>query len=827
LKLKSLLRFKRRKPSAASDSSSRLAKSFILFDQDWYLSRNPDVAASGVDPLQHYLAYGAKEGRDPHPLFDTAWYLNQEPRLRNIETTALEHYIVRGSHEGRTPHPQFDAQFYTEKYLDSYTGERTPLEHYLTIGWTNGHRPNPAFDPHFYLRTYPDVAAAKMEPLTHYVRYGQKEGRKRSVAELSFQTHRPALTIPRRSLISLDRSATQKLKLIAFYLPQFHPIPENDLWWGSGFTDWKNVRGGQPYFTGHYQPHIPAAFGWYDLRNSDVLPQQADLAKRCGIFGFCFHYYWFGGKVLLDLPLRQMMESGQPDFPFCISWANENWTRRWDGCENDILIAQEHSPKDDLDFIKRIERVLLQNNYIRIDGKPLLLVYRPSLFPNALDTTNRWRGYFRDRGHGELHLTMVRSFHDQTAPAVYGFDAAAQFPPHLPAVPITTSIPGKLDAFAGDIYDYSELRKGALEQFGAQSTAGKTYAGVMPSWDNTARRGPRASIWANSSPEAYYEWLSAAVEGVRTAGDPEEQLVFINAWNEWAEGCHLEPDEKYGNAWLNATALALVTPPDKRSDARTQLSTFSTGFSSENSSSTNADSVLVLTPIDSQIIQSSMERAKQLAYQATAGLRRARVIYDNSGQAPIRGLPHPHRQFAMASIRQEMIEHHLRDEQWVFWVDVDIVDYSAGLIEELIQRAKGGVAAPLVLMQGDINEPVGNDGFGPGRFYDIAGFVENGRWARFTPPYFDQNGPAFHLNSVGSCYLVNADLYRIGAKHTIDPASAKFIDSNQSWPPDAVAKNQEGAAIAYTEHYSVCQFAIQHGRPVQAFADLIAYHTRV
>jgi hypothetical protein len=204
-----------------------------------------------------------------------------------------------------------------------------------------------------------------------------------------------------------------------------------------------------------------------------------------------------------------------------------------------------------------------------------------------------------------------------------------------------------------------------------------------------------------------------------------------------------------------------------------------------------------------------------------------RIVYDNAGEAPPRGLPHPHRQLAMATLRQKMIERHLRDEQWVFWVDADITDYPSYLMEELIQRAEGGIAAPLVLMDGNISEPVGKDGFGPGRFYDVAGFVENGRWARFTPPYFDQPGPIYKLDSVGSCYLINADLYRMGAQHTIDPASAKFINSNQTWPPDAVPKNQAGPANAYTEHFSVCQFAVEHGRPVRAFADLIAYHKKV
>src|SRR6185312_811006 len=180
-----------------------------------------------------------------------------------------------------------------------------------------------------------------------------------------------------------------------------------------------------------------------------------------------------------------------------------------------------------------------------------------SLFPDSLGTTQRWRDYFRRKGHGELHLVMVRSFHDQTAPEIYGFDAAVQFPPHFPVATITNLVAGKEEKFKGTIYDYAELRRAVLHEFISASGTDKTYAAVMPSWDNTARRGSDAVIWANSSPESYYEWLSATVEQAQTKREADERLIFINAWNEWAEGCHLEPDEKYGYAWLNATALAL------------------------------------------------------------------------------------------------------------------------------------------------------------------------------------------------------------------------------------------------------------------------------
>ena len=513
-----------------------------------------------MDPLQHYLRYGAGEGRNPHPLFETKWYLTQRPELTNISLTPLEHYVSCGAREGRSPHPEFDSRFYIKSHPESVIGEMTPLAHYLAVGWRLGYRPNPRFDPQFYLRTYPDVAAANIEPFTHFVLYGRKEGRKTAEDWIFVGANRPAFDIPSEPIVSADPSLVPTVKAIAFYLPQFYPIPENDRWWGEGFTEWNNVRAARPSFSGHYQPHVPTGLGYYDLREREVLQKQTELAKVCGIYGFCFYYYWFSGKVLLDLPIRRMVESGKPDFRFCICWANENWTRRWDGLENDVLIAQSYSPEDDLNFIRRVESILLQKNYIRVRGMPLLPVYRPSLLPDSVGTTQRWRDYFRRKGHGELHLVMVRNVHDQTGPQVYGFDATVQLPPHFPTTPITTLNAGKDEKFKGAIYDYIELRRAALEQLITASSTDKTYAAVMPSWDNTSRRRSHGVMWANSSPESYYEWLSSPVEHVQKKEQSDERLIFINAWNEWSEGCHLEPDEKYGHAWLNATALALWPP---------------------------------------------------------------------------------------------------------------------------------------------------------------------------------------------------------------------------------------------------------------------------
>lgn len=1210
-------------------------------------------------------------------------------------------------------------------------------------------------------------------------------------------TSEAPISIPREPVASPLVSAPD-IRAIAFYLPQFYRVRENDEWWGEGFTEWTSVRGGRPQFENHYQPHAPSALGYYDLGTAEAFQRQANLARSYGIHGFCFYYYWFGGKVLLDLPLRHLLERGPSDFPFCICWANENWTRRWDGKDQDILISQKHSPEDDLAFIRHIEPILLSKNYIRVDGKPMLLVYRASLLPDAAATAERWRTYFRDRGHGELHLVMVRSFME-VRPHLHGFDAMVQFPPHTAATPITRLIQERNKTYKGHVYDYSELKRKFAGELETAPSRPRLYAGVMPSWDNTARHGERATVWLDSSPELYREWLSTAARYTRRTTEADNRLLFINAWNEWAEGCHLEPDEKYGHAWLNATAMALdpsqaelapeslaVTHPappkfkpidvpslpaipklvisvlfyhrediirpflesllpqikeatahgsvaidlylvfnykppvtlpaevrhwisellprgkdsvyllengfnagfgaghnsvfnkresdiflslnndvriaksdwlltliecfrvsgaaivgltanasrlredgcgipiapgggdhdfvdgsvlavrselarryglfseefdyfyfedadlclrfrqlgltldlldlpceHERSSSSRLLPQFAvervldrnrarffqrwgsylktrelpnrlavrfltidrqlqcaslpaifgllsehpgasldlhglheqviplfrhprirlvpcwqtlreadylryyeigenlssqqgkvieiasqlgckpdlagakshlrslhlpttghasragtkallfvarreplfdgrrpslacfdairkllsdcgwsvnvvtdlgrpelatvpalwkrkityTGTSSgreilqailesdlvvsgeswiselsqlldkktfvwlgatsaphalwnlentglfsdrslpclgcyhrfgrdnrniclrgdvacmredlvaefslafqrfidgelvtaaqwENSrqqglagasalsssltldawSSSRASSVLVLIPINPKLAKEERERTREMALEAIRGMRGGRVVLDDQGTSPPRGVPHPQRQQDMAAIRQAMVERHLKDERWVFWVDSDIVRYPPSLIDELISRAEGGVAAPLVLMEGDLSEPLSNKyGFGPGRFYDVAGFVENGRWARFTQPYFDQPGPVFELDSVGSCYLLNADLYRQGAKHEIDFASKKFLQDDCVWQDSAIAQNQARPANCFSEHYSVCEFTRRAGLPVRAFADLIASHEK-
>ena len=346
------------------------------------------------------------------------------------------------------------------------------------------------------------------------------------------------------------------VRLIAFYLPQFHAIAENNAWWGEGFTEWTNVKPAQPQFEGHYQPHIPGELGYYDLIGSTVQHRQIELAKLYGIGGFCFYTYWFAGKLLLEKPIENYLKDQSLDLPFCLCWANENWSRRWDGLDSEILIAQKHSREDDIAFIQHISQYMMDDRYIRIDGKPLLLVYRPSLLPSAKETAKRFRDWCLQNGIGEIYLAYTQSF-ETVDPGIYGFNAAIEFPPNNSEPPnITETIKSLSDNFAGTVYDWQIFVERSRNY---QKPDYKLFRSVCPSWDNTARRKSKGTIFLNSTPEGYQEWLKNAVaETCTRIVNPEEKIIFVNAWNEWAEGAHLEPDQRYGYAYLDATRNALV-----------------------------------------------------------------------------------------------------------------------------------------------------------------------------------------------------------------------------------------------------------------------------
>jgi glycosyltransferase involved in cell wall biosynthesis len=354
-----------------------------------------------------------------------------------------------------------------------------------------------------------------------------------------------------------------KVRAIAFYLPQFHPIPENDEWWGRGFTEWRNVARAEPQFEGHYQPHVPGGLGFYDLRLAETRARQAQLARSAELYGFCYYHYWFGSKRLLSRPFEEVLASGEPDFPFALCWANDPWSRRWDGQNEDLLQPQTYSVEDDLEHIRWLLPALRDRRAITVEGKPLFLVYRASHLPEPARTSETWRREVERAGLPGIHLVAVETAWDLGWDATQvGFDAKVLFQPQFGWLITHVSrltegrihVPGKHEL---QVYDY-DLVIDALRDL--EDVDYPRYESVFPGWDNTPRVGDRAVVIHDASPESYERWLADAVSRARTQPH-DHRIVFVNAWNEWAEGCHLEPDLRFGHSYLEATRRALTRIP--------------------------------------------------------------------------------------------------------------------------------------------------------------------------------------------------------------------------------------------------------------------------
>src|SRR5579863_4900079 len=366
-------------------------------------------------------------------------------------------------------------------------------------------------------------------------------------------------------------SKEQTIRAIAIYLPQFHPIPENDEWWGKGFTEWTNVVKAKPLFKGHYQPQLPADLGFYDLRLNETMVAQAELAAQSGLSGFCFYHYWFNKKLLLERPLHNVLASGKPDFPFMLCWANENWTRTWDGLESEVLMEQKYNEHDDLEHIEYLIPFFKDPRYIRVNNKPVFIVYKSFLLPDPVATARRWREVAAKHGI-ELYLChMVFGYRTDTS-LVPGFDARIDFEPFGTRHKNETNINGVnrslLDKVTGklkymywdhivrdrfeeslNIIDYAAYARSTKSLAGQKE---KIFPSLVPGWDNSPRRSKNPTlIFKNSTPAAFEEWLRFIVNDFKPySGD--ENFVFINAWNEWAEGNHLEPCRKWGHGYLDA-----------------------------------------------------------------------------------------------------------------------------------------------------------------------------------------------------------------------------------------------------------------------------------
>ena len=377
-----------------------------------------------------------------------------------------------------------------------------------------------------------------------------------------------------------------KARVIAFYLPQFHPIPENDQWWGKGFTEWNNVVRARPMFRGHYQPHLPADLGFYDLRLPEVRQQQADLAREAGIEGFCYYHYWFGnGRQLLERPFNEVLASGKPNFPFCLCWANHDWTNKtWvkgkSTRRDSMIMKMEYSMKDHIAHFNSVLPAFRDKRYITVDGKPLFAIYQPKAIPDVEKFIELWQKMAKENGLPGIHFvgysvnSSGRSVKGNKL-SLWATDEAAE---HYQSVlslgfdaVLSTGLSraqsmskGKLKMLfyyltknsflpTSNICDYAEVMRNYYVKEDAWENV---YPSLMPQWDRTPRAGKATNPLINATPEKFQKTIENALQLIKEKA-PEHQILFLKSWNEWGEGNYVEPDDRFGHGWLDAIRNAL------------------------------------------------------------------------------------------------------------------------------------------------------------------------------------------------------------------------------------------------------------------------------
>lgn len=382
--------------------------------------------------------------------------------------------------------------------------------------------------------------------------------------------------------VSTSLIKNKAVKLIAMYFPQLHAIPENDDWWGKGFTDWNNVKSAQPQYQGHYQPRIPLNKNYYDQSEIETLRSQVNLAKEYGLYGFCHYHYWFDGKQLLEKPTNLIIENKDINFPFCLSWANETWSKRWDGRDHHILIQQTHIPTHErwklhYDYLIK---AWMDPRAIKVDGKPVFVIYRPQKIDKIDEMLTYWRELAIKDGLPGLYFIFQKQYELPNNACLKLFDALFQFQPfeavaspsfnkksirHSPLFKLIRSLPERYqDMLRGlrakfvtelTFHDYDEVWAKIVD---IRPDAGlTTFPGAYVDWDNASRYKKRATIFREATPEKFSKWLVKLANTMPERNLPEN-FIFLNAWNEWAEGTYLEPDERYGYEYLDAVKSALL-----------------------------------------------------------------------------------------------------------------------------------------------------------------------------------------------------------------------------------------------------------------------------
>lgn len=362
-------------------------------------------------------------------------------------------------------------------------------------------------------------------------------------------------------------------KIIAFYLPQFHQIPENDKWWGTGFTEWTNTKKTLPLYPGHNQPREPYSDYYYDLTDPKAREWQAKIAKEHGIYGFCYYHYWFNGKMLLETPLNEILRTKKPDFPFCLSWANEHWTRRWDGGNQDILMAQEYGGEQDWEnHFTYLLNAFKDPRYIRIENKPLFILYRPVNIPRCEEMLQYWDTLAKKNGLEE-GLYFAEQLNTEKISSVPRIDANIEFEPlftlhHDPQTQHTNEAYKQNYLFMPNYLAKYDFFWNQIINRNLSLHDRKTFLGAFSDWDNSPRMGGNSLIFCDVSAEKFGYYLSCQIKKAQLLQSP---FIFINAWNEWAEGAYLEPDKKNGYAFLEAVQKAIGGIKNQSTDCQQQI----------------------------------------------------------------------------------------------------------------------------------------------------------------------------------------------------------------------------------------------------------------
>jgi len=366
------------------------------------------------------------------------------------------------------------------------------------------------------------------------------------------------------TLTSPTEIVKPKARVVAFYLPQFHPIPENDLWWGKGFTEWTNVGRAKQLFKGHYQPRVPADLGYYDLRLTEVREAQAEMARYAGVEGFAYWHYWWAGKQLIERPFKEVLKSGNPTLPFCLAWANETWSGIWVGSPNKILMEQTYPGREDYErHFYSVLDAFQDDRYIKIDGKPVFLLYKPFNIPDAKSYIDQWNELAIKNGLKGVHFIAISSLHKDVnrllelgfngVNTIGTFDARSAIEGQF-VQKLRIKLAEKIGGVLLNKYKYKDIIKHIFADSDKQENV---YPSILPQWDNSARSGRRSVIYTGSTPELFEQHIKQAVELISHKED-DHKMVFLKSWNEWAEGNYVEPDIVHGYGYLDALKNVLL-----------------------------------------------------------------------------------------------------------------------------------------------------------------------------------------------------------------------------------------------------------------------------